>query len=270
MEPPRPLAPEDLPRAAALSALIGWNQTAADWALFQRHGSGLALDDGQDVLAATAAVLPFGADLAWISMVLVRPDRRRAGLATSFLRWAVEALHGTRCAALDATPAGRPVYARLGFRDVWGFRRWSLPALPVEPGARPLRDADWPAVLALDAAAFGAPREFLLHDFARRAPQAAFVLEDGSGFALARDGVRGPQIGPVVAQSPDGARALIGTARAALPGAVLDLADAQAEVAAWIAAHGATEQRPFTRMALGADPPGEAARLVAMAGPEFG
>uniref|UniRef100_UPI0018DFDA34 GNAT family N-acetyltransferase n=1 Tax=Roseomonas rosulenta TaxID=2748667 RepID=UPI0018DFDA34 len=197
----RPLTPDDLPRAAALSRLVGWNQVARDWALFLAEGEGRALDDGQDALAATAAVIRYGADLAWISMVLVRPDLRRRGHATALMRWAMEALAGTRCAALDATPAGREVYRRLGFRDVWGFARWSLPVLPGGAGPRALRDDDWPAVLALDAAAFGTPREALLRDFAARAP--AFVLEGDAGlrgFALARDGTRGPQVGPVVAR----------------------------------------------------------------------
>ena len=262
----------DLPRAAALSRLIGWNQVARDWSLFLRDGEALMIDDGQEALAATAAFIRYGGDLAWISMVLVRPDQHRRGHATALMRWAVGALHGIRCAALDATPAGQPVYRQLGFRDLWGFARWSLPQpLPTTPGVRPLRDSDWPTVIALDAAAFGAPRPALLRDFAARLPQAAVVAEDGSGFALARDGARGPQIGPVVTADDATARALIAAARHALPGAVvLDLPDARRGLADWLAQHDGTVLRPFTRMALGADTPGEAARIAAVAGPEFG
>lgn len=267
----RPLTPADLPRAAALSALVGWNQVPADWALFLRHGQVRGLDDGQQALAATAAVLPYGPGIAWISMVLVRPDRRRQGLATALMRWALEALRGTPCIALDATPAGRPVYARLGFSACWGFTRWTLPAtLPAEPGVvvRPLRDADWPAVLALDGMALGAPREFLLRDFAARMP--GFVAEGPqgiSGAAWARNGLHGPQLGPVLAADAAVARALLATAP---PGAALDLRDDAPGLADWLAAHGATPQRPFTRMSLGDAPPGNPAGIVAVAGPEFG
>lgn len=286
----RPLRPSDLPRAAALSERVGWNQTAADWELFLRFGSVRAVDDGDArALAATAATLPFGRGAAWISMVLVRPDRRRAGLATALMRWAVGSLAaaGTPRVVLDATPAGREVYRRLGFRDLWGFRRWALPAsLPATVEGvrvRPLRAADWPALCALDMAAFGAPREFLLRDFAGRLPPAALVAEGPAGglagFVLARDGVRVPQIGPLVATEATTTRALLAAALAALPPdpaggahrAVIDVCDAQAGVAAWIAAHGAVEQRPFTRMALGAGSPcGAGPPLVAVAGPEFG
>jgi len=269
---PRPLLPADLPRAAALSAMIGWNQVARDWALFLAKGEARALDDGADALAATAAVIRYGPDLAWISMVLVRPDMRRRGHATALMRWAVERLDGIRCAALDATSAGREVYRHLGFRDLWGFARWSLPgALPAAPGVRPMRAEDWPDVLALDAAAFGAPRATLLRDFAARMPQVAFVAEDGSGFALARDGARGPQVGPVVARDDATACALIAAARDALhDDAVIDLPAARPDVAGWLTRHGATMQRPFTRMALGADPPGDPMLFAALAGPEFG
>jgi len=126
-------------------------------------------------------------------------------------------------------------------------------------------------VLALDAAAFGAPRDTLLRDFAARLPKAGFVARDGSGFALARDGARGAQIGPVVAHDDATAQALIASARAALPGpVVLDLPDHRPGLAAWLTAQGATSLRPFTRMALGADTPGDAALIAAVAGPEFG
>ncbi len=270
-----PLTEADLPRAAALSRLIGWNQVERDWSLFLHQGQVRALDDGQAALAATAAVIRYGSGLAWISMVLVRPDHRRRGHATTLMRWAVEALRDVPCAALDATPAGREVYRRLGFRDLWGFTRWSLPqALPLEGNPRPLRARDWPGLLALDEATFGAPRETLLRDFAARAPQAAFVQDgpDGlAGFALARNGAHGPQIGPVVARDDGVARALVAASRHALPGVpVLDMCDARAGLCAWLAQHGGSAQRPFTRMALGMDTPGNAAAIAAVAGPEFG
>ena len=276
-----PLPEADLPRAAALSALIGWNQLPADWQVFQRHGSVMALsDDAEPALAATAATLPYGARVAWISMVLVRPDRRRAGLATALMRWAVGQLQaaGMGCIALDATPAGRVVYRQLGFRDLWGFSRWALPAgLPAEPGVvvRRMAAADGSALQALDQAAFGAPRGFLLRDFAARCPDAALVVAaPGGGLAgalLARDGVRGPQLGPLYAADAATARALLAAGAAVRPGAVIDLRDAEpCGLGAWLSGHGGAVQRRFTRMALGEDPPGDPGRILAVAGPEFG
>lgn len=266
---PRPLTEADLPRAAALSALAGWNQTPADWRIFLHDGDTRVLDDGDPAsLAASAAVLRFGRDLAWISMVLVRPDRRRQGLASALMRWAVAELDGVACIALDATPDGRQVYRRLGFADVFGFTRWRVDSAPVAGvGVRPLREGDWPALLSLDEAAFGAPRAPLLRGFARRLPAAAWIAEDGSGFVLGRDGLRAPGLGPLVAADHATARALLAAARHGVGAPVLlDLADDAAGVAAGLG----ERLRGFTRMTRGAAPPGDARRLVAMGGPEFG
>jgi GNAT superfamily N-acetyltransferase len=268
-----PLTEADLPRAAALSALVGWNQNEADWRVFLRDGAAMALDDGDAAaLAATGAVLPFGPDLAWISMILVRPDRRRQGQATAMMRWAGERLAATACVALDATPDGREVYRRLGFQDVFGFTRWRVNRPPAAPdvAVRPLQDADWPALLDLDAAAFGAPREALLRGFAARLPQAGWIAVDGSGFALGRDGLRAPEIGPVVAQDEATALALVAAAATAIARPVLiDLTDSATGIGAVLAGTG-ERLRPFTRMTRGAALPGDPRRLFAMAGPEFG
>ena len=181
-------------------------------------------------------------------------------------------LGGTLAAALIAFPMST-------FRDLWGFARWGLPAaLPPEPAVtvRRLRVADWPALLALDLAGFGAPRDAVLRDFAARLPGAALAVEapEGGlrGVLLGRDGVRGPQLGPLHAKDEAAARALLATGLAAAPGAVVDLREAALPgLAGWLATHGAAPQRPFTRMVLGeAGLPGDPAGLVAVAGPEFG
>lgn len=130
-----PLSPSVLPRAKALSSLIGWNQTLADWQVFTEHGAVMACDDGQPELAATVATLRYGPAIAWIGMVLVRPDLRRQGLARAGMEWAVASLRaaGATSIALDATPDGREVYRRMGFADAWGFSRWHIPPLPPSP-----------------------------------------------------------------------------------------------------------------------------------------
>ncbi|NKC32730.1 GNAT family N-acetyltransferase [Falsiroseomonas selenitidurans] len=266
----RAAIPEDLPRATALSARIGWNQVAADWAFFLDHGAIRVLEDADpDCLAASAALLPHGDRLAWISMVLVRPDQRRRGLASALLRWAMDARPGVTL-ALDATPAGRLVYAPMGFQEIFGFTRWLLPGpLPPVRGSlvRPMVAADWPAVLAQDAATFGAPRADLLRRFAARAP--AFVAP--GGFVLARDGLRTPQIGPLVAPDAATAAALLAAAQSALGvPAVLDLKDSAMELAQRLAEAGATPQRPFTRMAIGPMPALQCHENFVLAGPEFG
>jgi GNAT superfamily N-acetyltransferase len=274
----RPLTEADLDAAFALSTAAGWNQTIADWRVFLRDGRAWGIEaDG--VLASSAAVLPFGRKVAWVSMVLTLPERRGRGYATALMAHALAALDASgHRAVLDATPLGQPVYEKLGFAPFWSFRRWRLEASGgTVQGVRPLRPGDWPELLALDAAANGIPREGLLRALAARLPAAARVAVAGGrieGYALARDGHLAPQIGPVVARDGRSAQRLIAAALAALPAghsAVIDLADSQTELAAWLAGRGAAPQRPFTRMAVGAEPlPGDASLIVAPIGPEFG
>jgi GNAT superfamily N-acetyltransferase len=262
-----------------LSKSARWNQNEADWQLMLEtgHGWGITLADG--TLAASTLVLPYGR-FAWVSMVLVLPSQRRKGYATRLLRTALDDL-GKRglTPILDATPAGRAVYVQEGFVDTWGFRRFELRrarAAPERPAeVRPLRDADWPQLLALDVHAFGASRERLLRALAARLPAAALVAEGGAGlegFLLGRDGREACQLGPLVARSTGAARTLLAAGFAAVPAPLfLDLVDREPGLSAWLESLGFAFQRPFTRMVHGAPrAPGEAGLVLCPAGPELG
>jgi len=76
-----PLTQGDIARALAVSAKVGWNQTAHDWRLFIAHGRTIGLFDRDEGLVATAAALPYENDFGYISMVIVEPSWRRRGLA---------------------------------------------------------------------------------------------------------------------------------------------------------------------------------------------
>jgi GNAT superfamily N-acetyltransferase len=267
-----------LPGCFALSAAARWNQNEADWRLMLAIGRGWGVERADGTLAASTLVLPYG-DFAWISMVLVLPGERRKGHATRLLRIALEELRNWGLTPiLDATPAGRTVYVQEGFQDTWGFRRFELrkpAALEPDAGVRALRDADWPALLELDARAFGASREPLLRALAARLPQAALVAErEGAvqGFLLGREGREACQLGPLVARSSEAARALLGAGLAAVPPPLyLDIVDREPSLIAWLESLGFAFQRPFTRMVHGARPaPGEAGLVFCPAGPELG
>ena len=53
---------------------------------------------------------------------------------------------------------------------------------------------------------------------------------------------------------------------------MIDVPDAHADLRAWLDRHGAVRERGFTRMTLGAPPPGLAdpRAVFALAGPELG
>ncbi len=280
----RDLGLDDLAPAVTLSASVGWNQVEADWRLFLDLGHAVGMDDGEGRLAATAATLPWGPDLAWISMVIVREDHRRRGIATALLeRCADEITSGGRTPGLDATPAGRAVYRRLGFQDSWTLARWrrteSSPPVPAAPPAgvrvRSFGADDLGRVLALDGKASGVDREPLLARLAPRSAAFAAVAEGAGGpcgFLLGREGRTATHLGPLVAASEDVARALARHALERIATAVtLDVADQAAGFRRWLEASGFTRERPFTRMYQGRSQPfGDPGLTVAIAGPELG
>jgi GNAT superfamily N-acetyltransferase len=278
-----PLRPADAEGALPLSAEAGWNQTAADWRFMLREGSGIGVRDGAGRWVGSALALPLGPELSWIGMVLVAKDARRRGIGTRLLRRAIDEVRDAgRIAGLDATELGRPVYLPLGFRDLYTISRlrFETPApaaaMPTGCTIRPLTPEDLLALAAFDAPRSGMQRSHVLAYLLQQAAEAAFVAEvDGgiAGYALGRRGRIALQIGPVVADREDVAIALVSHALARLDGpAMIDVPDAHADLRAWLDRRGAVRERGFTRMTLGAPPPGlpEPSRIFALAGPELG
>jgi len=267
----------DLPDAQALVAEAGWNQVAADWRMFVDFGTAYAVR--QNRVVATAAWIPYGA-CAWISMVLVAGSHRRRGLATQLLHRCIADVTGARLIpVLDATPAGRLVYAPLGFKEAWGFSRFVLERRRVAPassvGTEPITDAAWPALCGYDAAVFGNDRSAVLGRLRSRLPPAELLARrDGqiAGMLLGRDGRIAFQLGPLIADDDETAKALLARALSQIDGPIyIDVADAKAGVRAFLEAAGFTVQRPFTRMLLGRNGSfDDVARTYAVIGPEFG
>jgi GNAT superfamily N-acetyltransferase len=280
---PAPLRPSEIADAQALVAEAGWNQTAADWQAFLDYGKVQAIR-AQGRVVATAATFPYGA-FGWISMVLVTAAFRRQGLAARLMRGAIDDLVDAGLVpVLDATPAGREVYRKLGFADTWGFARLarsgSMPPAAMDPPADgisvgPITDADWSGLCAYDTAAFGADRSRVLARLRGRLPPADLVARRGGrlvGFLLGRDGRIASQLGPLIADDAVTARALLARALAVIGGPIfIDLADSKTETLVWLEARGLAPARPLTRMVhrrrAAFD---DGTRTFAVVGPEFG
>ncbi|MEO6830252.1 MAG: GNAT family N-acetyltransferase [Acidobacteriaceae bacterium] len=250
-------------RALLLSKEAGWNQNAADWAVFFAHGTVLGFTVGER-LVATAAALPYGEELGWISMVLVTPEWRRRGLAHQLVAACTAVLRNCgRAAFLDAAPAAISIYAALGFVPLCGMERW-------EGDGGAVAATGTSADLALDRFAFGADRHFLFEDFLSRPDSLA--MHSANGFAILRRGSAASHLGPIVAEPGDASLLLVERGIRAASGRVLvDVLDAGRGIIPQLAALGFQQRRCFTRMALGLTSlPGNPAWLLAAAGPEFG
>ncbi|WP_163850840.1 GNAT family N-acetyltransferase [Pseudooceanicola aestuarii] len=278
-DPPTLLGTADVPACMALSEEACWNQRAADWRMMLTLGTGLALRDGGGIPRATALALPLGEAMGWISMVLVTQALRGHGHAKRLMLAAIATLEDTgRIPVLDATPAGEPLYRRLGFREIGALSRMAgtglalhRAAAPRGAGIRPLRGSDLAWMIPLDRQVLGAERGPVLHDLMTRPGALALCRLAHDGFVLSRAGRDATQIGPLVAPDIASACALLESALSRVSGPVLIDVTRDGPLEGWLTERGFCRQRPFLRMARGGTGPiGDPARYFAAAGPELG
>jgi len=275
----RDMTEADLAEGLRLSRASGWNQTLADWRVLLSLGPGLfrvAVLDGRVV--ATGGAVRYGDALAWICMILVGPDERGHGLGTRIfdevlVRCEAEVRAGRlRCVGLDATPAGRGIYSQRGFADAGSLVRMRAEPAAADPpeGVVRLEAAALEGRLARDREVFGADRSRVLRWAFESAPDLAWATPSGA-CCFGRHGDHSDHVGPIVAEEPEDALALV-RACLSLPRRRPLILDARVDPA-WLAELGALgfrEQRPFTRMYLGdARPATRPPQELAVCGPEF-
>ena len=286
----RLLAPRDIPGAQRLRELAKWNQTDADWRnllSFEPDGCFAAEMDGKVVgTATTTRYTPASGpgSFGWVGMVLVDPDYRRHGIGSSLLKRCIQYLKdcGVETVKLDATPMGKLVYEKLGFAGEYELERWEGAArdqavkTPDGVSLAPVSAKDLDDLEAFDAPIFGARRRNVLQAWSHAWPENAIVARRGgaiAGFALARRGAHFDQIGPVSGDSPDISAALLARVLSNLNGrnVVVDVVTANAWAGPIAAEHGLKHQRPFLRMASGANSsPGTPEKMFAICCPELG
>jgi hypothetical protein len=216
-------------------------------------------------------------------MVLVDPSYRHRGIATHLVRQAVDYLtrRSVRTIRLDATPSGRPVYARMGFGADYELVRFHgtakrTPREPNHPPTGELIGVPAPdAILGLDHRAAGTRRKRLLQRLLREFPSHATAMWRGSqpqGFVLFRPGSEAFQIGPMVALDPQTGMQLGDWVIDEIQGSAVfvDIPLANTPAVEWARARGLIEQRRFWRMSRGQPVVGDPAILWTSSGPEKG
>jgi GNAT superfamily N-acetyltransferase len=266
------LGADDAAAGLLLSTEAHWNQNEADWRFFLTKGTVFGVRDNDARLVASAALLPYSSGNAWISMVLVTESWRRRGLATRLVDACLAAAASQGLTTwLDATPAGATVYGPLGFRPTLQLRRLRLEhAMSTKDEAPPsLSSISIEKLAARDSLAMGFDRTALLTELGGRS--GSRLLSNGEALALVRDGRRARHIGPLHADGPAQALALVNEIVRSENGPLLiDAVFEQHEFLNGLAGSGWKIERPFQRMRLGhaATPPAELP--FAVAGPEFG
>lgn len=280
----RPMTLDDLPLGLRLSAQAGWNQTEADWRRFLRlEPEGCFVGQWAGEPVATTAAFVFGT-IGWIAMVLVDEAFRHRGIASRLVERALAYLErqGVRTARLDATPLGRPVYERLGFRPEYALVRvQSAMSQPAE--SKSAGEVAWPPLAAarvrdlceLDQQITGTPRERLIGELYAERPDSAAALDAAGsvvGYALWRPGRRASQIGPAVVLQPHVGTTLLDQALRQCPAGPVfaDIPTDNLAAIQWAESRGFAVQREFTRMYRGQPITDSPLQIWASSGPEKG
>jgi predicted GNAT family acetyltransferase len=240
------------------------------------RGCFVAEVDGK--VAGPAATIVYEQRFAWIGMVLVDPEFRGRGIGTRLLEKTIEHLDtiGIATMKLDATPAGRPIYQKLGFVDEYEIQRWRLkrpiPQAAPAPERQPVSDA----VLQLDREIFGADRSPLLRSLASENPDFAMAAERNGeidGYTFGRRGTLADHLGPWMARDEKTAAVMLDeflkcSRRETV---FVDALRDRRFVSVMLQARGFKVSRPLARMVRGPNIcPGRPELLCAILGPEFG
>jgi predicted N-acetyltransferase YhbS len=257
----RRMTETDLAPAHGLSQAVAWAHRREDWQFMLRAGTGFVAEDN-GALAGTGLCWKFGSTHASLGMIIVAPERQGKGIGHGLMNLVLEELGG-RSIVLTATPAGQPLYEKLGFvptgtvdHHQGTMRPTAPPALPTGERIRPVAAGDLQALAALATRAVGMPRADLM---ARLLDEAEGVLieKDGValGFSMIRPFGRGHMIGPVVAPDTERARVLIAHWAARYAGSFVrvDVTGASG-LGAWVESLGLALAGPSVRMARGQAP----------------
>lgn len=270
-----PFARSHLEGALTLSQEMSWPYRIEDWDVALQLGHGFVLERGGTVIG-TAAWWPYGETHASAGMIIVAKAAQGHGYGARLMD-ALLASARPRTVALNSTPEGITLYRRRGFVPIGiihqhqGIPRQS-PGTP-RSDLRPMAASEFEAIARLDRAATGLERRQMLNR----------LFDSGDGYVLVRDGMlrgyaisrlfgRGHVIGPVVAESPTDARALIDFTIARL-GPVFVRIDtpASSQLGEWLESIGLQRVSDATTMVLGRPAPWTGpARLFALANQSFG
>ncbi|MBV9532658.1 MAG: GNAT family N-acetyltransferase, partial [Bradyrhizobium sp.] len=250
IEPHLPIVRLDENDAAdglALSIEAHWNQNERDWRFLLTKGVVFGVRDRDRRLIATAALLPYTEREAWISMVLVTASCRRGGLATRLIEACLDTAMKLRLTTwLDATPAGVAVYGPLGFIPTIQLRRLRIQTTVDANAGMVLPQGKLSEFIIRDISAMGFDRRDLLGELSGR--PASQLVSTGDAMVLVRDGRTGRHIGPLFADDPKRAIALVNAIIAGEPGPhLIDAVATQDAFIKGLTDAGWTVERPFQR-----------------------
>lgn len=256
----RRLTDADLRRCSELGVSRDWGAEQRKWGLLFEVGEVYGIEDEAGRLIASTVLTRYGQGFGAISMVLVAQSHERQGYGRRIVQHVVEQAPGATL-VLHATPEGRPLYERLGFKP---FGTVEAHVGVFDPtGARAGRSQaatpeDLLQLARLDHEVYGVHRTALLKRLPRFAERVRVLRNEeglitGYGALWRGDGLMG--LGPVVAPDVAGARDLITDLAEGVEDRLrLDVDVEGDDLSAWACGHGLKPSYACTHMVLGEGP----------------
>jgi len=257
----------ELDVAVEWAADEGWNPGHRDADIFwAADPGGFVVATLDDAVVATGSIVSYGGELGFMGFFIVRPDWRGQGVGGRFWTWRRDRLRGRLNAGapigMDGVFDMQDWYARGGF----AFSHRNLRMEGVGRASRPagflteLSGAPFAEVAAYDARRFGCRRDAFLGRWIEQPGALALGAVDGdrlTGYGVVRPCRRGYKIGPLFADDPATARALMDALsdRACGEPLFLDTPENNPEALALAREHEMSEVFGCARMYLGEVPP---------------
>jgi N-acetylglutamate synthase-like GNAT family acetyltransferase len=262
----RTMRPDDLPAVNALLRLAYRNENNYLSRLRRQlalEPEGWLVAEREGALAGVGGVTVMGA-VGYIGLVGVDPACQRQGIASALMEALIVWAQAQGCVTilLDASDMGKPLYLGMGFvvEDIVTVRRRAPDAprpLAFTPRAmlQPYHERDLPAIIAFDAACYGAPRDCVVAAYIADDPRRVSVARDQtgavSGYLVVQEASQ--MAGPWLASSHEAAWTLLMGALARWPGAIeaVMAPGANQHAANMLSGAGFTPFRELAHMRLG-------------------
>lgn len=257
----RRMTERDLPSAHGLTQVLRWAHRLEDWQFLLRLGTGFVAQENGTVIG-TGLCWKFGNAHSSLGSIIVSPERQGKGVGRELMNLVLEEL-GERSILLSATPAGQPLYEKLGFvptGTIVQHQGTMQPTAPIALAAgeriRPVAAGDLQALAALATRALGMPRDEVMAKLLNVA-EGVLIERNGEavGFSTIRRFGRGHVIGPVVAPDTERAKALIAHWTEAYAGSFVRVdVTGESGLSAWMESLGLALIEPGVSMARGQVP----------------
>lgn len=203
------MSENDIQGLVALSKLVGWDYDTDEITTIMSSGKILGHKDEFGQIVSSAAIIPYDTYLASLGMVIVNHEYRGKGLGKEVTQACMDLVNKNISIMLIATPEGKPLYKKMGFKEVGNVHKLicnnyipsekiRLENLKVDT----LKESDLDKIIALDKDAFGDSRRKFLINRIKQSHQ-SLVLRGEFGHVLGYGlSILGPEnliIGPIVA-----------------------------------------------------------------------